>query len=76
MKDILPQTPKKKAAILKKLTESPSTSKVIFSQGLSLTPACKEKLQVAVAMVELIKESISEVKSRIEKQHVYNVIAG
>jgi hypothetical protein len=43
VKDILPQTPKKKAAILKKLIESPSTSKVFFSQGLSLTPACKKK---------------------------------
>jgi hypothetical protein len=33
VKDILPQTPKEKAAILKKLIESPSTSKVLFSQG-------------------------------------------
>ena len=59
VKDILPQTPKKKAVILKKLIESPSTSKVFFSQGLSLTPACKKKLQVADAMVEAVKESIS-----------------
>jgi hypothetical protein len=33
VKNILPQTPNKKAAILKKLIESPSTSKVLFSQG-------------------------------------------
>jgi len=59
VKDILPQTPKNKAAILKKLIESPSTSKVLSGQGLTLTPACKKKLQVADAMVESVKESIS-----------------
>jgi len=38
------QRPKKKAAILKKFIESPSTSKVLSGQGLTLTPACKKKL--------------------------------
>jgi hypothetical protein len=55
----LPQRPKKKTAILKKLIESPSTSKVLSGQGLTLTPACKKKLQVADAMVDSVKESIS-----------------
>ena len=62
MKNILPQTPTKKV-ILKKLIESPSTSKVLSGQGLTLTPACKKKLQVADDMVESVKECISEVKS-------------
>ena len=39
--------------------KSPSTSKVHSGQGLTLTPACKKKLQVADAMVESGKESIS-----------------
>ena len=60
VKDILPQTPKKKAVIWKKLIESASTSKVHSGrQGLTLTPACKKKLQVADAMVESVKEGIS-----------------
>jgi hypothetical protein len=78
VKDILPQTPKNKAVILKKLIESPSTSKVLSGQGLTLTPACKKKLQVADDMVESVKEGISEVKSsgrkdieKIQKKRVY-----
>ena len=79
VKDILPQTPKKKAVIWKKLIESASTSKVHSGrQGLTLTPACKKKLQVADAMVESVKEGISEVKSsgrkdieKIQKKRVY-----
>jgi hypothetical protein len=43
VKDILPQTPKNKAVILKKLIKSPSTSKVLSGQGLTLTPPCKKK---------------------------------
>jgi hypothetical protein len=38
-----------------KLIESASTSKVHSGQGLTLTPACKKKLQVADAMVESVK---------------------
>ena len=43
VKDILPQKPKNKAVILKKLIESPSTSKVLSGQGITLTPAFKKK---------------------------------
>jgi hypothetical protein len=59
VKDILPQTPKKKVVIWKKLIETASTSKVHSGQGLTLTTACKKKLQVADAMVESVKEGIS-----------------
>jgi hypothetical protein len=55
----LPQRPKKKTAILKKLIESPSTSKVLSGQGLTLTPACKKKLQVADAMVDSFSSHLS-----------------
>ena len=45
-------------------------------QGLTLTLACKKKIQV----VESVQESISEVKSigrkDREKEHVYFVIVG
>ncbi|XP_052789351.1 uncharacterized protein LOC128223902 [Mya arenaria] len=78
VKGILPRTPKKKAAILKKLIESPSTSKVLSDQGVTMTPACKKKLEVADAIVNSLKESISEVNIGVrkdrEKKHAYDVI--
>jgi hypothetical protein len=46
---------KEKSCHLEKLIESASTSKVHSGQGLTLTPACKKKLQVADAMVESVK---------------------
>jgi hypothetical protein len=77
VKDILPRTPKKKAVILKKLVESPGTSKVLSEEGY-ITKACKKKLQVADDVIETVKESVAEIKgsSDKEKKHAFNVISG
>lgn len=76
VKEVLPSTPRSKAAILSKLIESPSTSKVFKKSEMIMTPDCRKKLEMTDTVLQSVSESISEVKTRKlgEKKHAYNII--
>ncbi|KAL3874179.1 hypothetical protein ACJMK2_037226, partial [Sinanodonta woodiana] len=77
-KSTLPRTPQKRAEIVKKLIQSPTTSKILTKEGIIVTPKCKKKLQMAEDVIASLQESIHEVKqpnsSKSEKKHAYNIL--
>ncbi|KAL3880422.1 hypothetical protein ACJMK2_032660 [Sinanodonta woodiana] len=74
----LPRTPQKRAEVVKKLIQSPTTSKILTKEGIIVTPECKKKLKMAEDVIASLQESIHEVKqpnsSKSEKKHAYNIL--
>ena len=77
-KSTLPKTPTKRAEVVKKLIQSPSTSKILTEEGLILTPQCKRKLEVADDVISSLQENIAEAKqsntSKSDKKHAYDIL--
>jgi len=76
VKEVLPNTPKRKAVIISKLIESPSTAKFLNRNKMIMTPDCRKKLELTDTVIQSVSESISEVKTRKggAKKHAYNII--
>ncbi|KAH3725882.1 hypothetical protein DPMN_051735 [Dreissena polymorpha] len=76
VKKVLSNTPKRKAVIISKLIESPSTSKILNMNKMIMTPDCRKKLELADSVIQSVSESISEVKTRKggAKKQAYNII--
>jgi hypothetical protein len=77
-KSTLPKTPSKRAEVVKKLIQSPTTSKILMKEGLILTPECKRKLQLADDVIASLQENIVDAKqtnsSKSDKKHAYNIL--
>ena len=63
IKDDLPKTPEKKAAIVEKLINSPTTSKILECQGNLITEKKKKKIEFAERVIDEVSKNISESKS-------------
>ena len=78
VKKALPKSPVKKAAVLKKLLQSPNTAKCLADEGVLLTEDAKSKISVADTMMQNITEQIDEVKpagtQQERKQFAYNTL--
>lgn len=64
IKQILPNTPKRRAAVIGKLIESPSTSKVLAEKKVIVSPECKRKLEITNEVIQSVTDSVTEVKTR------------
>lgn len=64
-KSTLPKTPSKRAKVVKKLIESPTTSKILCKEGVILTP----ELQIADDVITSLQENLADTKqSKIRKE--------
>ena len=62
VKKALPKTPVKKAAVLKKLLQSPNTAKCLADEGILRTEESKKKVTMADSLIQNIADQIDEVK--------------
>lgn len=77
-KQSLPQTPMRRASIVKKLTESPSTNKILAGQNVLLTPAATKNLRLGETALESLSLALSTTKrsgtAPKEINHAYNTL--
>ena len=77
-KSTLPETPSRRAEVVKTLVQSPTTSKILRNEGLLITPECKRKLQIADDVISSLQENIKEAtqanSSKSDKKHAYNIL--
>ena len=74
----LPQTPKKKAEVIKQLIKSPATFKLLTNEGEITNPECRMKLEIADSVISSIKTDLDETKepniSNSDKQHAHSIL--
>ena len=57
VKEVLPRTPVKKAAVLQKLIESPSTSQHLEEKGIFMTEDARKKLEMVDTLIDNIADN-------------------
>ena len=73
-----PETPVKKAAIIETVIDSPRTANILYEKGVCISGERKRKLDLAIDVIEGIKENVNELKptgtSESKKKAAYDSI--
>ena len=74
----MPQTPKKKAEVIKQLIKSPATFKVLRDEGVITNTEYRRKLESGDSVISSIKTDLDEIKapnsSNSDKRHAHSIL--
>lgn len=63
VKDVLPNTPRKKVEILERISKSPRCAKIMRRQGLFLTEVQQSKIEIGEALGKSMADALADTKS-------------
>ena len=64
VKDVLPQTPMKKARVIECISRSQNTSKILEKEGIILSPASRKQLNMGQDLTSTINNKLAEAKPK------------